>query len=103
MGDILKQAKEAKAKFKQGANSELMDKVIKSKEAYMKGFDDYVMLWKKQVKAGEEMLIAAKALEEKSTIVRNYPKPDLQAIFSLLLIVSVLIATLAGITAVVLF
>ncbi len=65
----------------------------------MKGFDDYVVLWKKQVKAGEEMLKAAKALEEKSAIVRNYQKPELQAIFSLLLIVSVLIAILAGITA----
>ncbi len=99
MGDILKQAKEAKAKFKQGGNRELMDEVIKSTEAYKKGFDDYVVLWEKKVKAGEEMLKAAKALEEKSAIVRNDQKSELQAIFSLLLIVSVLIAILGGITA----
>ena len=102
VGDILKQAKETKTKFKQEANRELMDEVIKSTEAYKKGFDGYVALWKKQVKAEEEMVKAARVLEEKSTIVRKDQKSEVQAIFSnttLLLIVSVLIALLSGITA----
>ncbi len=76
-----------------------MNEVIKSTEANKKGFDDYVVLWGKRVKAGEEVLKAVKALETKSTIVRNDQKSELQATFSFFLIVYVLIVILGGIAA----
>jgi len=100
--DILKQAKETKTKFRQATHRGLMDEIIKSTGAYKKEFDVWADFWEKQVKTEEEMMKAARALEEKSTIVRKDQKSEVQAIFStttFVLIVSVLIALIAGITA----
>jgi len=102
MAKIYKLSADLKSRFKLAQNIEQIDKVIAAVKTYDAAFDKFAGLMKAQDDGTNLMVRAAREAQEICKTVRADQKSEVQAIFSnttLLLIVSVLIALLAGITA----
>ena len=102
MAKIYKLSADLKSRFKLGQNIEQIDKVIAAAKTYNAAFDKFAGLMKAQDDGDKLMVQAAQKAQEICNIIRADQKSEMEAIFSnttLLLIVSVLIALLAGITA----
>jgi methyl-accepting chemotaxis protein len=102
MAKIYKLSADLKSRFKLGQNIEQIDKVIAAAKTYKAAFDKFAGLMKAQDDGDKLMVQAAQKAQEICNIIRADQKSEMEAIFSnttLLLIVSVLIALLAGIAA----
>ncbi|MCE5249874.1 methyl-accepting chemotaxis protein [bacterium] len=69
--DIVTLCEDLKLRFKDEANDQQADNVIKSTEMYKKAFETYVTYIDAQKKKEENMLAAARSLQEKATGLRD--------------------------------
>ncbi len=102
MAEIYRLSADLKSRFKLALNIEQIDNFIAAVKTYDATFDKFAGLMKAQHDGEKLMVRAARETHEICRIVREDQKAMVQAIFStttLILIVSVLLALLAGITA----